>query len=215
MSCAQEGLGTERSRLCCVTTKPSPNQARWRRLRQDDHVPAQEHETAVVVPVPDAEPVVSAWRERAGGSAAQGMPAHVTALYPFLPEDRLGTEALTRLRRLCAGRPILDVEFTRAARFPGVLYLEPEPSDGLRQLTLEIAGRWPEAPPYRGAFSEIIPHLTVVHGVAGGVLDMIEARVLRSLPIATSLVEARLYVFDGERWRVRARLPFQPHPRNG
>ena len=28
---------------------------------------------------------------------------------------------------------------------------------------------------YRGAFSEIIPHLTVVHGVAGGVLDIIDA----------------------------------------
>jgi hypothetical protein len=40
------------------------------------------------------------------------------------------------------------------------------------------------------------------------VLDRIEARVLRRLPITTSLVEAHLYVFDGERWRVRARLPF-------
>ena len=88
---------------------------------------AQEHESAVVVPVPDAEPVVSAWREQADGPAAQGMPAHVAALYPFLPEDRLGTEALTRLRGLCAERPIRDVEFTGPAWFPGVLYLEPEP----------------------------------------------------------------------------------------
>jgi hypothetical protein len=35
--------------------------------------------------VPAAEPVVSTWRERFDGSAAQGMPAHITALYPFLP----------------------------------------------------------------------------------------------------------------------------------
>jgi len=151
---------------------------------------------------------VSAWRDQFDNSAAQGMPAHVTAPYPFLPADRLGTQALARLRRLCAERPVLRVEFRRAARFPGVLYLEPEPSDGLRQLTLEIAGQWPEAPPHQGTFSEIIPHLTVVHGVAGGVLDMIEPRVLRRHPITTSLVEAPLYVFDGERWRVRARLPF-------
>jgi len=178
-------------------------------------VAAQEHETAVVVPVPDVEPVISAWRDQFDSSAAQGMPAHVTALYPFLPADRFGAQALTRLRRLCAERPILKVEFRRAARFPGVLYLEPEPSDGLRQLTLEIAGQWPEAPPYRGAFSEIIPHLTVVHGVAPDVLDMIDAHVLRSLPITTPLVEARLYVFDGERWWMRARLPFHPHSRNG
>jgi 2'-5' RNA ligase len=162
--------------------------------------------------VPPAEPVVSAWRDQFDSSAAQGMPAHITALYPFLPEDRLGTEALTRLRRLCARRPVLEVEFKRPARFPGVLYLEPEPSDGLRQLTIEIAGQWPEAPPYRGAFAEIIPHLTLAQGVAAAVLDMIEARVPRSLPIAASLVEAHLYVFDGERWRMRARLPFHPPP---
>jgi 2'-5' RNA ligase superfamily len=95
-------------------------------------VAAEEHETAVVVPVPDAEPVVSAWRDQFDSSAAQGMPAHVTALYPFLPAERLETQALTRLRRLCAERPVLKVEFRRTARFPGVLYLEPEPSDGLR-----------------------------------------------------------------------------------
>ncbi len=44
----------------------------------------------------------------------------------------------------------------------------------------------------RVPFSEIIPNLTVVHGVEGGVLDMIEPRVLRRLPITTSLVQ-RIY----------------------
>ena len=182
--------------------------------RHDGQVPAHD-ETALVIPVPDAEPVVAAWRNRFDSSAAQGMPAHITAVYPFIPADRLGTEALARLGRLCAARPVLEVQFRRTARFPGVLYLESAPSDGLRQLTLEVAGQWPEAPPYRGAFSEIIPHLTVAHGVAPDVLDMVEARVQRSLPISTSLVEARLYVFDGEGWRMRARLPFQPPTRSG
>lgn len=158
--------------------------------------------------------MMSAWRDHADSSSAPGMPAHVTVLYPFLPAARLTTEVLRRLRRLCAERPVLDVEFKRPARFPGALYLEPEPSDELRQLTLEIAGQWPETPPYRGAFSEIVPHLTVAHGVAADVLDMIEARALRRLPIATSLVEAHLYVLDGERWRLGTRLPFSASPAN-
>lgn len=172
-------------------------------------------ETAVVVPVPDAEPVVSAWREQFDSSAAQGMPAHVTALYPFLPEDQLTSAALTRLSNLCAERSSPDVAFKRAARFPGVLYLEPEPPDGLRRLTLDIARQWPEAPPYRGAFAEVIPHLTVAHGVPDDVLEMVEAQVLRGLPITTTLVEARLYVFDHKRWRLRGHLPFQSHPQHG
>ena len=170
--------------------------------------PSQQHRTAVVVRVPDAEPVVSAWRERFDSSAAQGMPAHVTALFPFLPEDRLRVGVLTRLRRLCAELPLLHVQFAHTGRFPGVLYLKPEPSDGLRQLTLEIAAQWPEAPPYGGAFTEIIPHLTVVHGVAGSLLDTIEAEVLRGVRSATSLGGAHLYVFHGRRWVGRGRVPF-------
>jgi hypothetical protein len=67
----------------------------------------------------------SRWCRRGGsgsdGSAAQGMPAHITALSPFLPEGRLTDEVLARLRELCAGLPVLDVEFRRTARFPDVL----------------------------------------------------------------------------------------------
>jgi hypothetical protein len=96
----------------------------------------------------------------------------------------------------------------RTARFPGVLYLDPEPADGLRQLTLAIAGRWPKAPPYGGAFDEVIPHLTVAHSVADGLIDEIDAAVLQGLPISTRLVGACLYVFDGAPWQLRTWLSF-------
>ena len=137
------------------------------------------------------------------------MPAHITALYPFLPEERLTGEVVERLRELCAAAPVLDVQFRRTARFPDVVYLDPEPAAGLRDLTAAIAERWPDAPPYGGAFDEVIPHLTVAHGAGDEVLDNIEADVLARLPITTRLVEARLYVFDGGRWRPRAALPFR------
>ena len=165
-------------------------------------------QSAVVVPVPIIEPVVSAWRQRFDTSAAQGMPAHITALFPFLPEHRLTGGVVARLRELCSELPVLDVQFSRTSRFPEVLYLDPEPSDGLRQLTGAIAQEWPEAPPYGGAFGEIIPHLTVAHGVGDGVLDGVEADVRRGLPLSARLAEARLYVFDGVLWRPRARQRF-------
>jgi len=75
------------------------------------------------------------------------MPAHVTALYPFLSADRLTDSVMTKLRGLCAELPVLEVEFPRVARFPSVLYLDPVPADGLRRLTTTIAKQWPEAPP--------------------------------------------------------------------
>jgi hypothetical protein len=160
-------------------------------------------QTAVVVPVPEAEPLVGPWRARFDPSAARGMPAHVTALYPFVAPTE---SVLAELRELCAALPVLHVEFTRTARFPGVLYLAPEPADGLRRLTHAIAGRWPEAPPYGGAFDEVVPHLTVAQGDAPA---GIEAELRRGLPIGARLTEARVYAFDGARWEPRARLPFK------
>jgi 2'-5' RNA ligase len=136
------------------------------------------------------------------------MPAHITALYPYLPEPRLTDEVLAQLGELCAAFPVLDVAFRRTARFPDVLYLDPEPADSLRALTAAIAGRWPEAPPYGGAFDDV-PHLTVAHSAGERVLNEIEAEMRARLPLGARLAEACLYLFDGERWRLRARLPFR------
>lgn len=167
-----------------------------------------------MVPVAPAEPVVSAWRDRFDASAAQGMPAHITVLYPFLGEGRLNNEVLTQLRSVCAELPVLEVVFRRARRFTEVLCLEPDPADGLRQLTIAIAERWPEAPPYGGTFDDIVPHLTVAHSTDDDVLANVEADVLRALPVQARLVEACLYGFDGARWRRRAQLPFQGSSRS-
>jgi 2'-5' RNA ligase len=136
------------------------------------------------------------------------MPAHITVLYPFLEEGSLSDAVLADLSDLCAGRPPIEVVFRRTGRFPDVLYLDPEPADGLRQLTLALAQRWRERPPYGGEFEEVIPHLTVAHGTGEAALAEIEAAVLAALPIRARLEEACVYVFDGARWLLRARLPF-------
>lgn len=143
------------------------------------------------------------------------MPAHITALHPFLPEGRLSDEVLAQLRELCGELPVLDVTFARTARFPGVLYLDPEPADGLRRLSVAIAQRWPEAPPYRGSYDNLIPHLTIAYATDDDVLDAVEVDVLRRLPVAATLPAARLYVSQGGRWKTRARLPFRVARRDG
>ena len=48
-----------------------------------------EIESALIIAVPEAEPLVKALRERFDWSAAQGVPAHITILYPFIPPEKL------------------------------------------------------------------------------------------------------------------------------
>jgi 2'-5' RNA ligase len=161
-------------------------------------------QSAVIVVVPEVEPVVGWWRAAHDLAAAVGVPAHVTIVYPFLPEDRLDEAAV---RQVVAGHPPFTVVFARVGRFPGVVHLEPEPGGPFRDLTGALVRRWPEAPPYGGVFDEVVPHLTVAHDAPEEALEAAERDVAMRLPV-TAVVEAvRLIVFDGERWRHRATLP--------
>jgi 2'-5' RNA ligase len=158
--------------------------------------------TAVVVPVPGAEPVVGAWRERLDPAAAVGMPAHITLLHPFLEEPAPGDVAA--LAALCAAAAPVDVVFRRVGTFEGVVYIAPEPAAPFRALTLAIAARWPSHPPYAGAYDEVVPHLTVAFTDE---LETIERDLAPQLPLATRLTSAALFAFEDGRWRERERLP--------
>ena len=57
-----------------------------------------------------------------------------------------------------------DFELVEIKRFPGLIYLAPEPEDPLKTLTLAVWEAFPEHPPYEGKHSDIIPHLTVAQG---------------------------------------------------
>jgi hypothetical protein len=172
-------------------------------------MPAQpEGPTAIVIPLPEAEPVVRHWRERYDPSAAQGMPAHVTVLYPFLPEREITGETRRKLIRLFAGHTRFNIVLAGCARFPGgVLYLAPQPAQPLRALTRAVAEIWPHMPPYGGMFDEVIPHLTVAAQVEPQVADHIEGQLAETVPIAAVIEEAWLYAPNGSRWEPRHRLP--------
>ena len=115
--------------------------------------------TALIVEVPEAEPAVGAIRWERDWSAARGVPAHVTILFPFVDGDALDESAVEAL--LALFRPF-DFVLDRVERFEdGHVWLHPEPSAPFLDLTAAVAQRWPEYPPYEGAFDEPIPHLTV------------------------------------------------------
>ena len=165
-------------------------------------------QTALLVVVPEVEPLVGLWRRRFDSSAAAGVPAHVTVLVPFLDIDRIDTAIVGDLRMLIGKNSPFTVRFGGCRRFPDVLYLEPRPDQPFRALTDAVAARWPEAPPYGGQFADVVPHLTVAHGQKPQVLDEVEAALTARLPVDANISSVSLFVYDGERWHQHAEFSF-------
>jgi len=166
-------------------------------------------ESALIVPVPEAEGLVGAWRERYDDSARTGVPAHVTLLYPFLPPEEITPFDLQRLSALFETTPSRRYQFVAVRRFSrGVLYLAPEPETFLREMTRRIWTTYPHRPPYGGAFDEVIPHLTVAQAADQSVLDAVEAQVAPGLPVTAHATEAWLMLQgDGGHWHAGHRFP--------
>jgi len=130
---------------------------------------------------------------------------HITLLNPFVPAARIGPELIRELEEILAGVPAFDITFARTGRFPGILYIAPEPAAPLVALVEALAARWPEFPPYEGAFDTIIPHLTVAHGRGALVLP---GAVAERLPLRVRVTHVDLMVMGRSgRWTMRASLP--------
>ncbi len=74
-------------------------------------------ESAVLLCVPEAEALVGAWRQEHDPSAAKGVPARVTLLYPFLPADEVDEGVLGELEWFFAGVDAFALEFDSVGEF--------------------------------------------------------------------------------------------------
>lgn len=160
-------------------------------------------ETALVVTIPEVEPLVCGWRQRFDSSASAGVPAHVTVLYPFLGESRIDGDVLADLELLLGSHDAFGIRFEECGRFPGVLFLAPTPDQPLRALTQAVVARWPEAPPYAGKFADVIPHLTVAHDQDAAVFDEGESDLVGRLPVTAHVSSVQLLVYEDHHWHER------------
>lgn len=135
-----------------------------------------EGDSALLVAIPEAEPVVGSLRLAHDSVAADGIPAHVTVIYPFVPRDRLTDEVRHAISAIFHAFPAFDYRFERVARFGDTtVYLAPEPAEVFVRLRDAVHARFPEHPPYGGAFDVVIPHLTVGDGLDRPTADALEA----------------------------------------
>ena len=158
--------------------------------------------TALVIAVPEAEPHVGALRARYDASDVNGIPAHVTLLFPFGDRD-------DGLEELFSRAEPFDFALTRVERWPTVLWLAPEPAERFAALTRALVERYPEYPPYEGAHDTVIPHLSVAHRTQAP--PEVDGTLRRALPIASRATHVvQLEEHADDRWRERGRFRLGP-----
>lgn len=145
--------------------------------------------TALIVPVREAG---------AYYVGAPGVPAHVTILFPFVDGAEVDEAAV---RDLISRFPAFDFELDRVERFEnGPPWLHPDPSGPFVDLTAAVFERWPDQPPYEGAFDEVIPHVTITREDVGP-------------PIRCRATEVWLIEEQGEEpgaaWATRLQIPLR------
>jgi 2'-5' RNA ligase len=169
-------------------------------------------QSAVIVPVAEAEPVVGRHRRELDVAVSWGVPAHVTVVFPFVPPARIDAEVVSRLRAVVAAIPAFECAFTDCRWFgEDVLWLAPEDDGPFLDLTRAVSAEFPECPPYGGAYDDVVPHLTIGGRRRGslGRLQEAEAAVAAELPVAARIDHALLIAGSdaADSWRTAAVLP--------
>lgn len=158
-------------------------------------------ETALIVCVPGVEPHVADLRARFDYRSAEGVPAHVTVLSPFVAHPVDGTD-IGRLGRLFAGFRAFDFCLRDTGRWPDNLHLRPDPSEPFVALTKAVWAAFPDYPPYEARFPDIVPHLSVAQGPSS-LLDEAEPLLRKALPlhgVAARCTQISLITKTGSTW---------------
>jgi 2'-5' RNA ligase len=160
-------------------------------------------QSALIIEIPEAEPVVARCREHFDASDALGIPAHITVLAPFMPPAAIGPAELARLERLLAPVGRFPFQLSHTAWFGhDVLWLGPREPAPFRAMTSRVYRAFPGFPPFGGQFDEVVPHLTIGQGHRLDELRAAEESVQPCLPIdaqatAVTLLTQRV---SGARW---------------
>lgn len=164
-------------------------------------------QTGVVIPVPAADALLASVGARHTGTVREGVPAHVSLLYPFVAATELDERVTSGLGELLAEQTPMPVEFAACYRQEGFVALRPDPIGELTELVSKLRRRWPDLVPYEGVYGDVEPHLTVAMRASEDTARTIEQEVTEQLPIAAELREAWLVAFEG-RWTLRGRFEF-------
>ena len=162
-------------------------------------------ETAIVAMFPELEPLVGDARRLHTADGPRGMPPHVTLLVPFADSAEVDG-LLDRVREVFAAFASFESKLRETRRFPGLLYLAPQPAQPFVAITEALVEAFPEYPSYGGEFDEIVPHVTVAQGDAD-TLGAIEEDLRGRLPVSVRVERAWLVEDAADGWRRNTPFP--------
>jgi len=161
----------------------------------------------LLVQVPEAEPVVREDPLRLDPVTEKGVPAHVTALFPFVAVDGLDDEGLDLVASGAAGHPAFSHSFRTTGWFEGAaLWLatnDPLPSVRLSE---DLAEDLPRPPRLRRRVRRNHPtQLAVARSTTHRELEGVERELLPALPLNGRASHLTLMREDSNgRWSVAA-----------
>jgi 2'-5' RNA ligase len=173
--------------------------------------PLRLSESAIVVLVPEAEVAVGRWREELDPSAALGVPAHVTLLYPFVAPIDITEDLIAKVAETISGFGAFEYQLDEVRWFDdAVVWLAPAPASPFTALTAMLLEAFPQFPRYGGAFGDdVVPHVTIGQRAAYARLQEAARVIADSLPIRARARDLALLSGDASAssWHVVRTVP--------
>ncbi|MEM7332627.1 MAG: 2'-5' RNA ligase family protein [Chloroflexota bacterium] len=135
--------------------------------------------TGLVIPFPDIEQAIGAYRRAFILPTTFGLMAHLTVIFPFMPRNEMTTAVTETLQALFYQIPPIEYTISGLATFPQVLYLEMDDERPFIELIQAVEREYPKYPSFGGQFESIIPHITIAKNET---ISQSEAEFLKNSP---------------------------------
>jgi 2'-5' RNA ligase len=141
--------------------------------------------------------------------ARDGLPAHLTLLYPFVPPVELGPRTRQVLAEVARRHRPFDFEQVRQAQWSDTIYVAVSPVGPFTRLQRDLQTAFPDYPIYgRDATFRFVPHVTVAEGASVPDPLVGSDRAWRALPHRDKATAIELIASDeAGRWRLVWRIP--------
>ena len=165
--------------------------------------------SVILIPVPEATPLVHEYRLQLDPAARAGVPEHITLLHSFLEPHELSSDILGALASLFQDVAPFPFTLRHTGWFePDILFLAPDPPESFVAITHQLSNRFGVLP-YEGRYATVHPHLTVAMHGERKMLQGIESEIAAHLPLRATASEAQLMTGNNEvGWTLHGRFPF-------
>jgi 2'-5' RNA ligase len=147
-------------------------------------------------------------RRRSIGDAAEGVPAHLTMLYPFVAPERLAPSVRALIADVAARHAPFAYRLAGPAVWPDTVYVHVAPEAPFVALQAALADAFPAFPIYgTDAGFEFVPHVSIAEVPASASATTLGDPGWSALPRPAAATSLEVIARRGGRWRAVWRIP--------